>query len=187
MAQNLTDHTDFFPYSREVKHTQKNSSSSFRTHSCNQTYIVERSASGIWPCIDIFNMLLYLLVNIHIYWILCSLYLNQAFEEMSERQKTFQVQHHSEIPPLIIFCILIYPVVRHMNTCLVQFSSVAQLCPILCDPMNYSTPGLPVHHQLPEFTQTHVHRVGDAIQPSHPLSSASLPAFNLSQNQGLFQ
>ena len=52
----------------------------------------------------------------------------------------------------------------------VQFSSVAQLCPTLCDPMNRSMPGLPVHHQLPEFTQTHVHRVGDAIQPSHPLS-----------------
>ena len=57
----------------------------------------------------------------------------------------------------------------------VQFSSVAQSCPTLCDPMNHSTPGLPVHHQLPEFTQTHVHRVGDAIQPSHPLSSPSPP------------
>ena len=55
------------------------------------------------------------------------------------------------------------------------FSSVAQSCPTLCDPMNRSTPGLPVHHQLPEFTQTHVHRVGDAIQPSHPLSSPSPP------------
>ena len=53
----------------------------------------------------------------------------------------------------------------------VQFSSVAQSCPTLCDPMNHSTPGLPVHHQFPEFTQTHIHRVGDAIQPSHPLSS----------------
>ena len=57
----------------------------------------------------------------------------------------------------------------------------------LCNPMNRSTPGLPVHHQLPEFTQTHVHRVGDAIQPSHPLSSPSPLAFNLSQHQGLFQ
>ena len=63
----------------------------------------------------------------------------------------------------------------------VQFSSVAQSCPTLCDPMNPSTPGLPVHHQLPEFTQTHVHRVGDAIQPSHPLSSPSPPAPNPSQ------
>ena len=69
----------------------------------------------------------------------------------------------------------------------VQFSSVSQLCPTLCDPMNCSMPGLPVHHQLPEFTQTHVHRVSDAIQPSHPLSSPSSPAFNLSQYQGVFQ
>ena len=76
-------------------------------------------------------------------------------------------------------------------TCLpntsVQFSSVAQLCLTLCDPMNCSTPGLPVHHQLPEFTQTHVHWVSDAIQPSHPLSSPSPPAPNPSQLQGLFQ
>ena len=68
---------------------------------------------------------------------------------------------------------------------LIQFSSVAQSCPTLCDPMNRSMPGLPVHHQLPEFTQTHVHRVSDAIQPSHPLSSPSPPALNLSQHQGL--
>ena len=61
-----------------------------------------------------------------------------------------------------------------------QFSSVAQSCLTLCDPMNHSTPSLPVHHQLPEFTQTHVHRVGDAIQPSHPLSSPSPPAPNTS-------
>ena len=69
----------------------------------------------------------------------------------------------------------------------VQFSSVTQLCLILCDPMNCSTPGLPAHHQLPEFTQTHVHQVSDAIQPSHSLSSPSPPAFNISQHQGLFQ
>ena len=66
-------------------------------------------------------------------------------------------------------------------------SSVAQSCPTLSDPMNLSTPGLPVHHQLPEFTQTHAHQVGDAIQPSHPLSSPSPPAPNPSQHQGLFQ
>ena len=66
-----------------------------------------------------------------------------------------------------------------------QFSSVAQLCLTLCDPMNHSTPGLPVHHQLPEFTQTHVHQVGDAIQPSHPLSSPSPPAPNPSQHDKL--
>ena len=64
-----------------------------------------------------------------------------------------------------------------------QFSSVAQSCPTLCDPVNHSTPDLPVHHQLPEFTETHVHRVSDAIQPSHPLSSPSPPAPNLSQHQ----
>ena len=69
----------------------------------------------------------------------------------------------------------------------VPLSSVTQSCPTLCDPMNCSTPGLPVHHQLPEFTQTHVHWVGDAIQPSHPLSSPSPPALNLSQHQALFQ
>ena len=69
----------------------------------------------------------------------------------------------------------------------IQFSSVAQSCPTICDPMNRSMPGLPVHHQLPEFTQTHVHRVSDAIQPSHPLSSPFPLAFNLSHHQGLFQ
>ena len=69
----------------------------------------------------------------------------------------------------------------------VQFSSVPQSCPTLCDPMNRSTPGLPVQHQLPEFTQTHVHRVSDAIQPSHPLASPSPPALSPSQHQRLFQ
>ena len=69
----------------------------------------------------------------------------------------------------------------------VQYSSVAQSGLTFCDPMNCSTPGFPVHHQLPELAQTHVHRVGDAIQPSHPLWSPSPPAFNLSQHQDLFQ
>ena len=68
-----------------------------------------------------------------------------------------------------------------------QIRSVAQSCSTLCDPMNHSTPGLPVHYQLQEFTQTHVHRVSDAIQPSHPLSSPSPPAPNPSQHQSLFQ
>ena len=67
-----------------------------------------------------------------------------------------------------------------------QFSSVAQSCPALWEPMDCSTPGLPVHHQFPEYTQTYVHQVGDAIQPSCPLSPPS-PAFSLSQHQGLFQ
>ena len=68
-----------------------------------------------------------------------------------------------------------------------QFSSVSQSCPTLCNPKNRSMPGLPVHHQFPEFTQTHAHRVSDAIQPSHPLSSPSPPAPNPSKHQGLFQ
>ena len=70
---------------------------------------------------------------------------------------------------------------------LIQFRSVAQSCLTLCDPMNPSRPGLPVHHQLPEFTQTHVRRVSEAIQPSHPLSSPSPPAPNPSRHQSLFQ
>ena len=74
--------------------------------------------------------------------------------------------------------------VFHCVTC---FKSVAQLCPTLCDPMNRNTPGLPVHHQLPEFMETHVHRVSDAIQPSHPLLSTSPLAPNPSQYQSLFQ
>ena len=81
---------------------------------------------------------------------------------------------HTNMTSLISFLMLI-----------IQFSSVAQLCLILCDPMNRSTPGLPVYHQLLEFTQTHIHRVSDAIQPSHPLSSRSPPAPNPSQHQSL--
>ena len=69
----------------------------------------------------------------------------------------------------------------------VQFISVAQSCLTICNPINRSTPGLLVHHQLPQFTQTHIHWVSDAIQPSHPLSSPSPPMFNLSQHQGLFK
>ena len=82
-----------------------------------------------------------------------------------------------------------WTVIRHwfcLHTDLQSVSSVTQLCLTFCDPMNHSTPGLPVHHQLPEFTQTHVIRVGDA-QPSHPLPSPSHPALNPSQHQGLFQ
>ena len=81
--------------------------------------------------------------------------------------------------------------ISFINACISNlekwFSSVAQLCPTLCNTMNRSTPGLPVHHHLPEFTQTHVHQVGDAIQPSHPLSSPSPPAPNSFQHQSLFQ
>ena len=87
----------------------------------------------------------------------------------------------AEKPAVPLVCFLIHKVSFPL-----QSSSVAQSCLTLCDPMDRSTPGLPVHHQLPEFAQTHVHWVGDAIQPSHPLSSPSPPAFNLSQHQGLF-
>ena len=68
-----------------------------------------------------------------------------------------------------------------------QFSSVTQSCLTVCDPIDCSTPGFPSHHQLPEFTQTHVHRVSDAIQSTHPLSSPSNPIFSLSQHQGIFK
>ena len=93
------------------------------------------------------------------------------------------------IPPLTVDLRLLasfqkYYVYKYTS---VQFNSVTQSCPTLCDPIDCITPGLPVHHQLLEFTQTHVHWVSDAIQPSHPLSSPSLPTFSLSQHQGPFQ
>ena len=88
---------------------------------------------------------------------------------------------------LIIFTALSRTIFNEFYESSVHFNSVSQSCPTLCDPMNRSTPGLPVHHQLPEFTQTHVHRASDAIQPSHPLSSPSPPAPNPSQHQSLFQ
>ena len=115
--------------------------------------------------------------------------------EVTSGGKVFVIQ---KIAKLIIFLyysdsqnlyevtIFISEILWPCNCDSVQFSSVAQSCPTLWDPMNLSTPGLLVHHQLPEFTQTHVSRVGDAIQPSHPLSSPSLPAPSPSQHQGLF-
>ena len=90
----------------------------------------------------------------------------------------------TQCQPVHASCCTIYYCISHST---VQFSSVTQTCLTLCDPMNCSMPGLPVHHQLPESTQTHVHWVGDAIQPSYPLLSPSPPAFNLSQPQGFFQ
>ena len=90
---------------------------------------------------------------------------------------------------------LLDPETKSVSTCIAggffttepSVSSVAQSCLTLCDPMYCSTPGLPVHHQFPGLIQIHVHQVCDAIQPSHPLSSPSPPAFNLSQHQGLFK
>ena len=91
----------------------------------------------------------------------------------------------TELVIVLFFKLIVY--IIKQNILSVQFSSVTQSCPTLCDPMNCSTPGLPVHHQLPEFTETHVHQVSDAIQPSHPLSSPFPPAPNPSQHQSLFQ
>ena len=90
------------------------------------------------------------------------------------------------MPICVYTCIGIY-VCLHVYAYMYQIRSVAKSFPTLCDPMNRSTPGLPVHHLLPEFTETHVHRVSDAIRPSHPLSSPSPPAPNPSQHQSLFQ
>ena len=97
--------------------------------------------------------------------------LKESFTTEQERQKSYFPSKRNTYP----------------FTMSVQFSSVAQSCPTLCDPMNRSMPGLPVHHYLLEFTQTHVHRAHDAIQPSHPLSFPSPPAPNPSQHQSLFQ
>ena len=88
-------------------------------------------------------------------------------------------------PQILLFFLYLLPVYSVNKS--VQFHSVTQSCLTLCGPMDFSTPVLSVHHQLPEFTQIHVHRVGDAIQSSHPLSSPSPPTFNLSQPQGLFK
>ena len=96
---------------------------------------------------------------------------------MEKMNSTFSFEYHC----------LLFSYIESTLGSWIQFSSVAQSCPTLCDPMDCSTQALPVHHQLPESTQTHVHWVSDAIQPSHPLSYPSPPAFNLSQHQGLFQ
>ena len=87
----------------------------------------------------------------------------------------------------LFFCYKFFTYCCYKSFVRYQFSSVTHLCPTLCNPMNCSMPGLPVHHQLPEFTQTHIHRVSDAIQPSYPLLSPSPPAPNPSQHQSLFQ
>ena len=103
--------------------------------------------------------------------------------------KNFTVNFMQILSQIVqVICILVSQrMIILQNISSVQFISVSQSCPIFCNPMNYSTPGLPVHHQLPESNQTHVHWVGDAIQPSHPLSSLSPPAPNLSHHHGLFK
>ena len=98
-------------------------------------------------------------------------------KELDTTEATYHTHTQSNFIPIM------YSLICWIS-CSIQFSSVAQSCPTLCDPMNHSTPGLPVHHQLPEFIQTHVHWVGDAIQPPHPLSSSpSTPIPNPSQHQ----
>ena len=113
-------------------------------------------------------------------------------KEMRDRQVFVgsSCPHSSRMTLCVTLCPCFCPIrLSFTNVILssVLFTSVAQLCPTLCDPIDYSMPGFPVHHQLPELTQTHVHWVSDAIQPSHPLSSPSPSTFNLSQFQGLFQ
>ena len=113
-------------------------------------------------------------------WLFCPLFLNGS---------TFQAQWSAKPksqPDNARPTHLISTLPSLFSDILLQFSSVTQSCPTLCNPMNHSRPGLPVHHQLPGFTQTHAHWVGDAIQPSHPLSFPSPPIFNLSQHQGFF-
>ena len=104
-----------------------------------------------------------------------NLFVHHTIEALLTPYHTVFLSHLTS-PPSVLWSLFLQSVI-----------SVAQSCLTLCDPMNHSTPGLPVHYQLPEFTQTHVHRVGDAIQPSHPLSSPSPPAPNPSQHQGLFR
>ena len=114
---------------------------------------------------------------------------------MNNRTNMDKCPQESHVPSPVCFktrCLnscSVSPVYMFLSpwVCCFQFSSVGQSCPTLCDPMNRSTPGLSIHHKLPEFTQTHVHRVSDAIQPSHPLSSPSPPAPSPSQSQSLFQ
>ena len=105
-------------------------------------------------------------------------------KEQTKSEATFTLWKLKSLSILIYFCFFWRYLISQGS---VQFSSVTQSCPTLCNPMNCSTPGLSVHYQLPESTQTHVHQVSDAIQPSHPLSSSSPPAPNPSQHQSLFQ
>ena len=107
---------------------------------------------------------------------------NFHFHSSSEDTTYSTLEANSILPFFIKFC-SDYKSNAHVFKSTLHFSSVAQSCPTLCDPMDCSMPGFPVHHQLSEPTQTHVHCVGDAVQPSHPLSSPSPPAFNLSQHQ----
>ena len=109
---------------------------------------------------------------------------NTGVDSLSFLQGIFPTQASN---PDLQHCRQILYQLSHQGSPWLPVQFIAQSCPTLCYPMDYSMPGLPVHHQLLEFTHIHVHRVGDAIQISHPLSSPSPPAFNLSQHQGLFK
>ena len=135
-----------------------------RVHQQRASCIMHRT----WRCID-WRFILHVIF-----------YMFQYHSPISSRPHPLPQSPKDYFIHLCLFCYLAYRVI-------VQFSSVAQSCPTLCDPMNRSMPGFPVHHQFLEFTQTHVYQVGDAIQPSHPLSSPSPPAPSSSQHQGLFQ
>ena len=125
-----------------------------------------------WVCTLVWNLLDYMVTLFNF------LGTAKLFYTQPHHFTIYESYNFSMFPPMLVIVHLFdYSI----------FRSVAQSCLTLCDPMNSSTPGLPVHHQLPEFTQTHVHRVSDAIQPSHSLSSPSPPAPNPSQHQGLFQ
>ena len=128
------------------------------------------------------------LVQTHVHHISDAIQLSHS---LSSPTPAFNLSQHQSLFQKVIYSYQVAKVLelllQHQSVQWIQFTSVSQLCPTLYDPMNHSTPGLPVHHQLLESTQTHVHRVGDAIQSSHPLSSPSLPALNLSQHQGLFK
>ena len=112
--------------------------------------------------------------------VLCCIYVEKSKLDMCRVS-------NSHTSCLLTNCLQLLPVACAVFKPLVQFNSVTQLCLTLSDTMDCSMPGLPVHHQLLELTQTHVHQIGDAIQSSYPLTSASPPALNLSQHQGLFQ
>ena len=124
-----------------------------------------------------------ILISIWLHWMLCVLF---TFSQNFNLSRTSW--HHGTLSQTLIIHIKLMPLWFCLLKIAVQFSSVQLFSRVwLCDPMNCSTPGLPVHHQLLEFTQTHVHQVGDAIQPSHPLLSPFIPAPNPSQHQSLFQ
>ena len=119
-------------------------------------------------------------------WVCITQFINRAYE-ISFSVSLHPTPRHQDCTLFPLQTLRYLFVDQALQFSSVQFSSASQSCPTLCNSMNRSTPGLPVHHQLPEFTQTHIHRVGDAIQPSHPLLFPSPPAPNPSQHQSLFQ